>query len=168
MKNYKKILYLIIFPFFFTTFSCEDEDKINAMQFLENAQIVTMQISTSDININPSSPEPFLAEVDANNVNNYSLSVTRVSGNVTSDPILFNSYTSFPFSLQISKADLANTFSIEVDDILVDDEFNFIGTSTGKNGAVYTIDNFNGNIINTSELEFNSIGYEFTVKIINQ
>ncbi len=154
----------------FTT-SCEDDDKTNSLQILKNAPIVTMHIDSEDININASNPESFIAEVDAFKVSSYNLDVVRISNGITSESMIFNTYTSFPFSLQITLSDLANTFSVNESDILVNDRFEFLGTTTADDGTVFTIENFtagNGFIPGVGSLQFNSDGYEFTVRIINQ
>ncbi len=154
---------------FFT--SCEDEEKINPMQTIENAAVVTFRIMNDDINIGPNDTRDFVADVGRQErVQSYSLEVTRTSGGTTSDPVSFGSWTGddFPFTLTIDVATLASTFGISQEDIQANDRFNFLGTSVDDRGTVYTIDNFNGNITGTPELQFNSDGYDFDIRVVNE
>ncbi len=137
----KKIFYLLILllggSIFFT--SCEDDEKLNPMQTIENAAVVSFIIINDDINIGSTDNRIFSAEVDRQErLQSYTLEVTRTSNGTTTDPVSFGSWiaSDFPFTMTIDAAKLANTFSINEADILANDRFNFLGTSILRCDAV--------------------------------
>ncbi|MBV1922386.1 MAG: hypothetical protein KUG68_00005 [Flavobacteriaceae bacterium] len=168
----KKILYLSILllggSIFFT--SCEDDEKLNPIQTIENAAVVSFMIINDDINIGPTDTRIFSAEVDRQErVQSYVLEVTRTFNGTTTDPVSFGSWTAndFPFTMTIDTAKLANIFGINESEIQANDRFNFLGTTVDDRGAVYTIENFN--IFSGSpELTFNVDGYEFEIRVIDE
>ncbi|GAA0873540.1 hypothetical protein GCM10009117_26870 [Gangjinia marincola] len=168
MKNKLTKLFVLLI---FIVSSCEDDEK-TGLEVLENAAIVTFEVIDEDININPSNIQDFKAVIDAyQDVETYSLSVSRVSQGVSSDTIPFNTYRNFPLVLNISIEDLANTFNISADDIIEGDEFDFEGTTVAFDGTTYTFQNFDdgsGFIPGVSSLQFNSDGYRFSIEIVNE
>ena len=153
--------------------SCEDDDKINALQTIENAAIVTFFIENEDINLNDEMPVNFLAEAFARpDVVSYDLRVVRVSGGTVSDTLNFMSYTQddFPLTLELGRAELASVFNLSTEEVIVNDRFEFFGSTEDTEGTVFTIENFeagNGFIPGTSTLQFNSDGYRFDIRVVN-
>jgi hypothetical protein len=156
MKNINKIILgLLAVSLAFT--SCEDEDKdpITVHEDPDNIPAyVRMGGYETIIPITEVPDAVFNANVNdrRGNVASWDLTVQLESGGeIIAGPAAVVSLTSFPTDISFSYEDLATLMGITTADISPGDFVRFLGTSTGKDGRVWTFENFSASITGQPE-----------------
>lgn len=153
-RRIKSILGLLIVSTAFM--GCEEEDK-NPLNLLGGdetkspyVRIVVDQTIVAAGDIATSSFEGTV-DVRNDNVASWELSVSRESVGVASDTVSLATITSFPTEISIPYTDIASALGITTAEISGGDFIRFLGKSTGKDGSVFTFDNFSGSITGQAE-----------------
>ncbi|MGB5609297.1 hypothetical protein [Eudoraea sp.] len=166
MKNINKII-LGILAVALTIASCENEDKFPLSVHLDDANkaaYVRAVVNQTVYLVEDVPDATFEATIDVpvDNVAQYDLSFTLISGSGDYDTIPLNTITEFPTSISYTYAELTGFLGITTADIGGGDLFQFIGTCIGKDGRFWTASNFTGDV--TGQVaQFN--GFTFTVLV---
>ncbi len=153
-STYKYIFGLFLMVLFMA--ACEDDDKnpLNVFE-LENSAAPYVRINLDQTIV----PKGELANASlsgtvsapSNNVASWDLSVTMELGGVSTDTIALTTVTDFPSDISIPYTEIASQLGLTVDDISGGDFIRFLGTATGDNGTVVTVDNFSANVTGQPE-----------------
>ncbi|GLU43716.1 hypothetical protein Musp01_13400 [Muricauda sp. NBRC 101325] len=136
--------------------ACEDDDKnpLNIFE-LENsaAPYVRIKLDESIVPKGELANSSLSGTVSApsNNVASWDLSVTMELGGVSTDTIALTTITNFPSDISIPYSEMASALGISVDDISGGDFIRFLGTATGMDGSVVTVDNFSPTVTGQPE-----------------
>ncbi len=136
----KKILFLSILIFgFATTISCEKDDSLDPRPVIVSGSFVRLEITKKRLNINDINNTSFGGELTTpgNNVVKYNLYIRRNDnfGNSYTDFKLIRTVTSFPYTLNITPAEIASTLNIPLSTIQFADNFRFYGETFDSNGV---------------------------------
>jgi hypothetical protein len=166
MKNISKII-LGILAVVLTMASCEDKDKFPLSVHLDDANkaaYVRAVINQSLYLVEDIADATFEATIDVpvDNVAQYDLSFTLLSGSGDYDTIPLNTITEFPTSISYTYAELAGFLGITTADIGGGDIFQFIGTCIDDQGRFWENANYTGDITGQAAQRN---GFSFTVLV---
>lgn len=155
MKNINKFI-TVMLVVAAALISCEDEDKtvFNLNTIDENVspyvRIVGYEtiIPAGDI---ATSSLSAVVDAPSENVASWDLSVSLESGGTVLDTVALTTVTNFPGDISIPYTDIATSLGITTADIGGGDFIRFLGTSTGTDGRIFTIDNFSASITGQPE-----------------
>lgn len=126
-----------------TLAACRDEGTlvVNPDDIPKGA-FVYMDVESAVLNVTDLTGSKFAATVYApsENVSNYDIKVSWVSGGNTSDTVDLKSYNAFPASVEINASELAAALGVTMDDFLPGDAFNVVCTVTSTDGKEVTIE----------------------------
>ncbi len=150
MKNIIKII-LGLVAVSMALVSCENDDKdpLNVHTTDANKAAYVRAVINQSLYLVEDIPDAtFEATIDVpvDNVAQYDLSFTLLSGSGDYDTIPLNTVTTFPETITYTYEELAGFLGITTADIGGGDIFQFIGTCVGKDGRFWTIDNYTGDI----------------------
>lgn len=166
MKNINKII-LGILAVALTIASCENEDKFPLSVHLDDANkaaFVRAAVNQQLYLVEDIGDATFEATIDVpvDNVAQYDLSFTLLSGSGDYDTIPLNTITEFPTRISYTYAELTGFLGITTADIGGGDIFQFIGTSIGKDGRIWTAANYTGDVTGQAAQRN---GFTFTVLV---
>jgi len=155
MKNTYKYIFGIVLTVLFMA-ACEDEDKnpLNVFELENSASpYVRIKLDENIVAKGDLASSTFSGTVSApsDNVASWDLSVTLESGGSSTDTVALATITEFPSEISIPYTDIASALGITVDDISGGDFIRFLGTATGDDGTVATIDNFSPTVTGQPE-----------------
>jgi len=122
--------------------SCRDDDKTlfsYGDDILDGAIVYFEEEPPLVLGVNSVSEVVYGGEIidPLGNVASYQLEMYASLSGETTDTVLVDIYSSFPFTLSVTTQDLATLLGINTSDINFGDTFYFLGTVTSENGNVY-------------------------------
>ena len=134
----KKIILLPVMLLAFMSFTACQEDSLDPLPTKVVGQYVTLDITQATMEFNDIENTAFRGILDApgKNVAKYELFVRRRTPNgvITSDLVLLQTITSFPYELNITPAQIAEALGVDRSVLQIGDVYRFIGYSYDASG----------------------------------
>lgn len=134
----KKIFLLPAMVLAFMSFTACQEDSLDPLPTKVIGQYMTLNITQPTLEFDNIETTAFRGTLDApgKNVAKYELFIRRRTPNgvITSDPVLLQTITTFPYELNITPAQIADALGVDRSVLQVGDVYRFIGYSYDASG----------------------------------